>query len=467
MYETLTLLDPVTGQALPCISDTWSHSPDAKAWTFHIRSGVTFHDALNVTYGTVTAADVKYTIDCVKDYPKSVVGPASAMQALINNVTVVDNYTVTVYLKSPDPLFDTSYMCQGNPVWIISKSYIESKGNSTANAKPVGTGPYVLINHSPGDSITLEVVANHWRVTSPDFSYIQFKSVPEEATRVAKLESGECDLAPIAYDSIAGVQSAGLHILSIPGTWAPYMVLGGTCPARPARWNPANPWADNRVRLALNYAVNKTAIVNSIFHGSGGATVCGAQSYVPAWYNITDWVPYDPATAASLLADAGYPDGFNVTIKEYTHTPGAEMPIISQAVANYWRAINITVTEYSVAYSTVRTEWTTDNATTYIFPHRGMCMTDSIQAIKAAFDKDSTFVVYCDNDTEALKALILASSDPVYRNNQAYNFGLLLKEKVAFVPICFANEPYGASARVGNWPSLSVTILNIYQITRP
>jgi peptide/nickel transport system substrate-binding protein len=464
MYETLTLLSPSTGQALPCIAETWSHSPDAKAWTFNIKHDVPFHDALNVTYGTVTADDVKYSIDQVMA-PMSLAGPASAMRGLINNVTVVDNYTVTVYLKSPDPLFDTSYLCQGNAAWIVSKSYCETKGNATANAKPVGTGPYVLINHSPGSSITLEVVASHWRVTSPDFSYIRFDGVPEESARVARLESGECDLAPITYDSIAGVQAAGCHILSIPGTWTPYMVLGGTCPARPARWNPANPWANNLVRMALNYAVNKTEIVNSLFHG--GATVTGAQSYVPAWYNITDWYPYDPETAASLLADAGYPSGFNMTIKEYTTTPGAELPLVAQAVANYWRAINITVTEYSVAYSTVRTEWTTDNATTYVFPHRGMAMTDSIQAVKSAFDKDSTFVVYCDNDTEALKALILASSDPVYRNNQAYNFGLLLKDKAAFVPIAICNEPYGASATVGNWPSLAVTILNIYQITRP
>jgi peptide/nickel transport system substrate-binding protein len=465
LYETLTFLNPETLKAEPGLAESWEMSSDAKTWTFHIRQGVPFHDALGNTYGNVTAADVKYSIEGVIS-PASIVGPASVMRALIANVTTPDPYTVVINLNSPDPLLDTGYMSQANPVWIVSKSYVEAKGNWTANAVPVGTGPYVLKEHSPGSSITLEAIQNHWRVT-PAYKYIKFLKVPEEPTRVAMLQAGECDLAPINYDSIPTVNAtAGLKIISVPNSWSPYMVFGGTVPARPARWNPSNPWADVRVRKALNYAIDKQAIVDTIFHGQG--RVAGAQSYVPAWMGISDWYPYNPTEAINLLAEAGYSTGFNMTIKAYTTSPGAELPTVAQAVANYWEAVGIHCTVYVVDYTTVvRPEWTGDNATTYIFPHRGMSMTDSIQPIKSAFDKNSSFVVYADNDTEALKADILASSDPVYRETKATEFGELLKTKAAIVPIAFCNEPYGASQYVASWPALSVTVTNIYKITRP
>ncbi len=464
LYETLTFLDPVTLEAVPGLAESWNRSDDAKTWTFHIRRGVPFRDALGNIYGNVTAADVKYSIEGVIS-PGSIVGPASVLRDLIDNVTTPDDYTVVVNLKSPDPLLDVGYFSQANPVWIVCKSYCESKGNWTANAQPVGTGPYVLKSHSPGSSILLERVENHWRMGTPDWKYIKFVKVPEEATRVAMLQTGEADLAPINYDSVDGVRAAGLQILTVPNSWSPYIVFGGTVPARPARWNPANPWSNVTVREALNLAIDKQAIVDTIFHGQ--AEVAGAQSYVPAWMNITPWGSYNVTRARELLAEAGYPNGFNVTIKAYTTSPGAELPLVAQAVASYWEAINVTCTVYTVDYaSVVRPEWTGDNATWYIFPHRGMSMTDSIQPIKSAFDKNSKFVVYADNETEALKDLIYASSDPAYREQKAYEMGLLLRDKVAFIPIAVCDEPYGASDYVGDWPALSVTVTNIYKITR-
>jgi peptide/nickel transport system substrate-binding protein len=462
IYETLTLLNPTTLKAEPGLAESWEKSSDAKTWTFHIRQGVPFQGG-GGNWGNVTAADVKYSIERIIG-PGSIVGPASAMKALINNVTAPDTYTVVINLKTADPLLDTGYMSQGNPVWIVPKNFVNQVGDDTANLGPIGTGPYVLKSHTTGYSIELEAVENHWRVT-PDFKYIKFIKSPDAATRVAMLKAGEADLAPITYDDVAGVQAAGLKILSVPNTYAPYMVFGGLVPAKPARWNPDNPWADINVRKALNEAIDKQAIVDTLFHGQ--ATVSGAQSYVPAWMNIDPWFTYNPTDAKNLLAAAGYPNGFDMTIKAYTTTPGADVGLVAQAVAGYWQAIGINVNLYVVDYTTVvRAEWTTDQATTYIFPHRGMTMTDSIQAIKSAFDVDSKFCVYADNDTEALKAQILASSDPAYRDAKATEFGELLKTKVAFVPICFSNEPYGASQYVKDWPSLSVTVANIYKITR-
>jgi peptide/nickel transport system substrate-binding protein len=462
IYETLTLLNPTTLKAEPGLAQSWEMSTDAKTWTFHIRQGVPFRGG-DQNWGNVTAADVKYSIEQVIA-PGSIVGPASVMRTLIKSVTAPDTYTVVIELNTPDPLLDTGYMCQGNPVWIVPKKFVETVGAATANLGPIGTGPYALKSHTKGYSIQLEAVENHWRVT-PDFKYIKFVKSPDAATRVAMLKAGECDLAPISYDDITGVQAAGLKVLTVPNTWSPYMVFGGLVPARPARWNPDNPWADINVRKALNMAIDKQAIVDTLFHGA--AVVSGAQSYSPAWMGIDPWFSYNPTEAKNLLTAAGYPNGFDITINAYTTTPGAELPAVAQAVATYWEAIGVRTTVYVADYTAkVRPEWTTDKALDYIFPHRGMSMTDSVQPLKSAFDAASAFVVYADSETEALRANILASSDPVYRDAQMTAFGELLRDKVAFVPIAFCSEPYGASQDVGDWPSLSVTVANIYKITR-
>jgi peptide/nickel transport system substrate-binding protein len=460
IYETLTFLDPDTLAAVPGLAESWDVSEDAMTWTFHLREGIQFQE----DWGEVTAEDVKYSIEGVIA-PESIVGPASILRDLIDSVEATDTYTVVVHLTSPDPILDTGYFSQANPIWIVSKDYIETVGNETANDHPIGTGPYTLKTYHTGYSIELQAVEDHWRVT-PDFEYIKFVKSPEDATRVAMLQAGECDLAPISYDSIPTVEAAGLQVLSVPYSWSPYIVFGGTVPARPARWNPENPWADIKVRQALNMAVDKQTIVDTIFHGQ--AVVSGAQSYTPAWADIEPWFSYDPTGAMDLLDEAGYPAGFNCTMKAYTTSPGAELPAVAEAVAAYWEAIGVQTEVQIVDYrAVVRPEWTTDLALNYTFPHRGMSMTDSVAPCKSAFNAGSAFVVYADEDTEAILADIEASSDAAEREALATTMGEELKDKVAFVPIAFCNEPYGASDRVGNWPALSVTVTNIYLITLP
>lgn len=460
IYETLTFLDPETLEAVPGLAESWEVSEDAMTWTFHLREGTQFHE----DWGEVTAEDVKYSIEQVIA-PESIVGPASPMRALIDYVEAPETYKVVVHLNSPDPILDEGYLSQANPVWVVSKNYVETVGEETANDHPIGTGPYTLKSYSPGYSIELEAVEDHWRVT-PDFKYIKFVKSPEDATRVAMLKAGEADLVPISYDSIPEVEAAGLNVLSVPYSWSPYFVFGGTAPARPARWNPENPWADVRVRQALNMAIDKQAIVDTIFHGQ--AEVAGAQSYTSAWKDIEPWFTYDPDGAEDLLDAAGYSDGFPILLKAFTTSPGAELPTVAEAVATYWEEIGLDVEVQIVDYrAVVRPEWTTDKALDYIFTHRGMSMMDPVAPCKSAFFAGSAFCVYADEDTEALLADINASSDAAEREALATEMGEVIRDKVAIVPIAFCHEPYGASEYVGNWPAISVTVTNIYKITRP
>ena len=221
IYESLTYIDPKTEQMMPGLATKWEMSPDGKTWTFWIRKGVQFHEG----WGELTAEDVKYSIERIMD-PKSIASAAGSLRALIEKVEAPEPYKVVIYLKSPYVGLVDSYMYDGNPSGIVvCKKYVETVGDEKANAHPIGTGPYTLAEeHKKGGPIklvTIPGVEKHWRVT-PEFKTVTFLCIPEEATRVAMLKTGEVDLAPISYDSIDTIKASGLHIVSIPKSWAPH-----------------------------------------------------------------------------------------------------------------------------------------------------------------------------------------------------------------------------------------------------
>ena len=212
-----------------------------------------------------------------------------------------------------------------SPELVVCRTYVETVGEEKANAHPIGTGPYTLAEaHKKGGPIklvTIPGVEKHWRI-SPEFKTVTFLVVPEEATRVAMLKTGEVDLAPIDFDSMDTIKASGLHIVSIPSPGRPMIRLGGLVTTDPKRYNPDNPWAKKEVRQALNYAVDKEAICKNIFKGEAVPT--GAQR-LPRSMDIPPY-PYDPAKAKQLLAQAGYPKGFPVTMMAFPLSPEPSFP---------------------------------------------------------------------------------------------------------------------------------------------
>ncbi len=463
IYEFLIYLDPKTLTPKPGLALKWDMSPDGKTWTFYLRQGVQFQEG----WGELTSEDVKYTVERMLD-PKSTMSGAAQLRSEIASIDAPDKYKVVFNLKAPDVDFATGIMSDTNQIVIASKKYVESVGDAKANAHPIGTGPYTLAEeHQQGGPIKLKAVPgseNHWRV-SPAFQYITFLIVPEEATRVAMLKSGAVDLAPISYDSVDSIKAvAGLHIASIPFSWAPVIRFGGLIEGDPVRYKPDNPWAKVEVRQALNYAVDKEAIVKNIFHGEG--TIVGADTPYPEWLDIPGY-PYDVAKAKQLLASAGYPNGFPITVKSYTVQPGAELPTIAEAVAMYWKAIGVDVTIDPTDYGAVSADWTggKGKADGYAFVHRGMSFASPLMGLFITNDVKSNFATYQDKSTDAKLAAIRSQFDLSKRSALIKDLGQYLRDQAVYVFIAFANEPYGASNKVGNWPTPSVRPQAIEYIT--
>ena len=316
MYENLLSRDPQTGALDSLLAERWEVLEGGRVWRFHLRQGVPFHNG----HGEVTAKDVKFTFEAIaKD------GSANALAPEFRQITrmdIDDPYTITIR-------FDQPFVTFGNRVtpglfasvaYIQSKQYIETVGEEGAERHPVGTGSWKFVEHGRGDRIVYEAVEQHWRAV-PHFKRLVFLKVPEPATRLAMLRAGSVDVIEIGGEYVEELKKVGIRTLVIPNAAWVWVVLGGRWPTRPT-YDPTVPWAvpeaerAHKVRLALNLAVDKQAIIQQILGGLGTAT--GTVNFYPTDLWTTEALatpyPYDPEPAKALRVKAECPKSFAVTM---------------------------------------------------------------------------------------------------------------------------------------------------------
>jgi peptide/nickel transport system substrate-binding protein len=459
IYDFLTYSEPGTGNIIPGLATRWEMSSDGKTWTFWIRKGIQFQGG----WGELTADDVVYTIRRASA-PEIQYGTGSQLRGWLDKVEAPEPYKVICHLKTALADFHAASPANTQQLGIVCKKYVETVGDEKANSHPIGSGPYAFIEHKRGSYIKLQARdEKHWRVI-PQFKNINFLLVPEESTRVAMLRTGECDLAPISYDSVDAIKASGLNIISVPKTWAPAIKMGGLVMTDPKRYKASNPWADKRVRQALNYAVDKEAIVRKIFHGE--ASPIGATQIIPEWYDIKPY-PYDPTKAKQLLAEAGYPKGFDITLKTFPSTPGAELPIMGEVAAMYWTQIGLNVKIVPTDWNTVRSEWNSGKSLDYVWTHRGAAFPSSATGVSIEHIAKMAYAAFVTEKTETMVSNIMKELDLNRRSAMVREMGEYLRDEAWAVFIAFANEPYGASKRVGRWPTVPGNIVNMEHITRP
>jgi peptide/nickel transport system substrate-binding protein len=456
IYDYLVYLDPITLEPRPGLAERWEMGPNGDRFTLWLRSGVQFHEG----WGELTAADVEYTFRRMMA-PDSIAGMASTLRFLITDVQAVDRYTIAISLREPDIDFVAGYLSNAVAVPIASRAYLEAVGDAVANERPIGTGPFTLRSHREETYIELAVTnggRGHWRV-QPEFETLRFLSVPEEFTRAAMLKAGEVDIAPINYDSIDALAAAGIRTLYVNGNWAPVIRFGGLVEGKT---NSNVPWHQRAVRQAMNYAVDKEAIVRHILHGQ--ARITASDFPVVEWDELAPF-PYDPEKARALLAEAGYPDGFDMVLRTFTTSPGAELPIIAEVVAGYWRAIGIRATIVPTTWTSLRTAWSTGHATDIAWTHRGLAFPNVLQGLFASVHTSNLFATFANGHTDEEIAAIGTELDRAERALLIRRLGQYLRDEAANVYIGVANEPYGISARVGSWPALS-QVTNLDLVTR-
>ena len=289
------LVKPLPGKPLaPSLAESWSTSADGTSYEFVLRKGVKFHNG-----DPVTAEDVKFSFERYKGVA------AKTLKERVAAVEILDVQRVRFRLKQPWPDFMTFF---GTPAtgagWIVPKKYIEKVGDDGFKKAPVGAGPYRFVSFNPGVELVLEAFEPYWR-KAPSVKRLVFRSIPDDATRLASLKRGETD---VAY-SIRGVLAEELRRspgLTLKPTHIPFAVWYVFLD----QWDPKSPWADKRVRLAANLAIDRQAINQAETLGFSKIT----GSVIPQDFEFF-WrapaYPYDLQRAKRLLAEAGYPNGFD------------------------------------------------------------------------------------------------------------------------------------------------------------
>ncbi len=358
MHDPLIMRDPKTFGYVPGLATEWKPSNELRTWTFKLRSGVQFHEG----FGEMTSEDVKFTVEqnLRPDVPG---GSAPFFRAHLERIETPDKHTVVMHFKNrvwEVPSNFTQFVGYQN---ITSKKYIESVGEDKAALHPIGTGPFRHVEGKQGDYHRFEAVANHWRKTSA-FKELIVRRIPDPATRLAGLRSGEIDIGNVFGDYLDQARKAGLRIHEAQNAACHWVVLQGQttpdredyCPACPWAGDPQDPKSQEnarKVRLALNLAVNKKTIVSALWKGMG------SDSPFMYWYYpfhkgfSTSWKvpPYDPERAKKLLAEAGHAGGFEVRVNPLVMTYALDGPDMVEAVALDWEKIGIKVRRVPEAFS--------------------------------------------------------------------------------------------------------------------
>ena len=289
------LVKPMPGTKMaPSLAESWTESPDGLVYEFVLRKGVQFHNG-----DPLTADDVKFTFERYR-------GVSSKLfKDKVRQVQIVDPLRVRFHLKEPWPDFLTFYATPATgAAWIVPRKYLERVGDDGFKKAPIGAGPYKFVSFTPGVELVLEAYDHYWR-KAPTVKRLVLKVVTDDTTRAAMMKRGEAD---IGY-TFRGVVAEDLK--RVPGlTLKPTLFNAAYWMMFTEQWDPKSPWADRRVRLAVNHAIDRPAINQSLTLGFSRLT----GSMIPQDFEFAWPAPlyaYDVRRAKQLLAEAGYPNGFD------------------------------------------------------------------------------------------------------------------------------------------------------------
>jgi len=331
------LVRPLPGARMgSALAESWSESPDGLTYEFKLRLGLKFHNG-----EPCTAEDVRFSFARYK-------GPgAKEFQAKVKSVEVVDERTVRFHLHTPWPDFMTFYGSSATAAGlIVPKKYLEQVGDDGFKKHPIGLGPFKFVSHTPGVELVLEAFEDYWRKV-PNIKRLIVKDVPEDTTRLAMLKRGEADFAAAMQGSVAEEVQRDPKLTLVDTRHASMFWL-----EFPDQWDPKSPWADKRLRLAVNYALDRQAINDAACLGfcpPAGVIVPRVMDYALQ----AEPIPYDPKKAKQLLAEAGHPNGFDAG----ELTPIAGFPTVAEAVVNYLNAIGIRVRLRNMERAAFLTAW--------------------------------------------------------------------------------------------------------------
>jgi peptide/nickel transport system substrate-binding protein len=336
VFDSLVKYKPGSVDVEPGLAESWDVSEDGLTYTFHLRKGVTFHDGTPFNAPNYVKT-IKRLLD--KSDPDSIfnTGPVESFiddtYGAVASYAATDDNTVVFKFKEVSGPFTTNLAMVWNGV--VSPTAV-SKFKKDFRNNPVGTGPFIFKEHRQGDQIILDANPNYWG-GKPKVDRIVFKVIPDAQAALLAIKRGDVHiLADVSTQTVPAVRDdANLVVLSQPGL----AVSGIALP------NDIKFFADKRVRQALNYAVDKDTLNKSLYKGLAETMTSPLPSSQWGFDPSLKGYAYDPDKAKKMLADAGYPNGFECELLSYSsprgyNPAGAELAV---AIQGYLQKVGVKV----------------------------------------------------------------------------------------------------------------------------
>jgi peptide/nickel transport system substrate-binding protein len=418
------LVKPMPGKRMaPSLAESWSESPDKLSYEFKLRQGLKFHNG-----DPFTAEDVKFSFERAK---------GEELHRKVKEVVIVDPYTVRFVLHEPWPDFMAYYGTLASSAgWITPKKYFEKVGADGFVKHPIGLGPYKFVSQTPGVELVLEANEQYWRKV-PSVKRLVFKSVPEATTRLAMLKRGEVDVAYLLEGQLGESikNDPNLKLVFSGGIGTNFLDFFDM-------WDPKSPWHDQRVRKAASLAMDRDALNEAANLGASrptGNIVFPNMEY--ALKIAPD--PYDPEQAKKLLAEAGYPNGFDAgdlyAVPPYFAT--------AEAIGGYLAAIGINTRlrtmERAAYFAALQSK-----------KLKGVCFCsvaiygNASTRMAAVVPSDGIYAYGGWPDVDEMFKKQLAETDPEQREGMLRDIQKVVHDRTRFAPIWEYFWPSGVGPRV-------------------
>ncbi|MBN9887080.1 ABC transporter substrate-binding protein [Pelagibaca abyssi] len=335
VWDGLLYRDPQTGEYKGNLATDWTWIDDVTL-QLTLREGVTFHNG-----EPFNADDVVYTINYVTDPENGVKNKANV--GWIDHAEKIDDYTVRIILPAPFPAAEEFL---AGPVAMYPDEYYAEVGPTGMGLKPIGTGPFKLAELEPGKSFTLERNDDYFDGPKgmAGVGNVEIRTIPEVNTQIAEFFNGTLDfLWGVPADQAEKLEAMGKYtVVNAPAMRVGYITMDT------AGRSGEGPMTDQRVREAVYHAIDRQAIVDALVKGSSEVidTACSPAQFA-CDQSVTGY-EYDPEKSKELLAEAGYPDGFEIDFYAYRNRPYAE------AIMGYLNEVGITTNLNFMQYAALR-----------------------------------------------------------------------------------------------------------------
>ncbi len=467
LFDGLMDYEPGTTTLVPDLAESYEISEDGRTFTFRLRDGVTFHNGR-----PLTAADIKYSIERAVNPETQSPGQgffatiegfeamASGEAKELSGITTPDDRTVVFRLSRPDATF--LHVMAINFSFAVPKEAVEEYG-ADFGRNPVGTGAYKLTEWTLGQRLVLEKNPDYYREGVPYLDRITFEIGQEPTVALLRLQRGEVD---ILGDGIPPAQF--VQVMSDPAN-EDLVVEGGQLHTGYVTMNVTKPPFDKvEVRRAVNMAINKDRVVRIINNRAVPANQ-PLPPAMPGYAEDYEGYPYDPTRAKSLLAEAGYPNGFDTELYVMNVDPN---PRIAQAIQQDLAAIGIRAEIKSLAQASVISAggegqapmiWSGGMAWIADFPDPSNFY-GPILGCGGAVEGGWNWAKYCNEELDAKAAEADAIVDPARAEERLAlwrSIFLQIMEDAPWAPVFNEQRFTMHSERIGGEPALFVDPVHI------